>query len=232
MKRCMRWLFALLFTIGTLQPSCAQQAEPPFWSEIQAYKEQDRQQMPPAGATLFVGSSSIRLWHTLAESFPQQRVLNRGFGGSTLQDLERYLADIVLPYKPGQIVIYSGENDIAAGGVSAQEVLKRFERVFTAIRQELPRVPIVFISLKPSPSRLQYQPLMQEANALIRQYLDGQPQATFVDIYTPMLNAAGEPRAGEPRAGEPRPELFVEDQLHMNEEGYRIWAERIRPVLK
>jgi lysophospholipase L1-like esterase len=214
-------LLALLLGACSIASSCAQEPKPPFWDEIEAFKEQDREQMPPPGALLFVGSSSIRLWNSLADDFPAHQVINRGFGGSTLPDLEYYLPDIVLPYKPRQIIIYSGENDIASGKVSAEELLARFDRIFTAIRQEMPQVPILYISMKPSPSRLQFQPLLQTANALLQDYLSQQPHTAWVDVFTPMLD----------ESGQPRPELFIEDQLHMNEEGYRIWAEKVERYL-
>ncbi|MBD1396380.1 G-D-S-L family lipolytic protein [Pontibacter sp. JH31] len=194
---------------------------PPFWDEIRAFKQQDAAQMPPRQAILFVGSSSIRMWDNLQEMFPDKQVINRGFGGSNLLDLQYYLADIVFPYDPRQIVIYSGENDIASDTVSAQDVLQRFEEVFTSIRQKLPEVPVTFVSIKPSPSRRKYMPVMEEANALIRSYLQAKPNTSYVDVYQPMLI----------QNGKPRPDIFIADSLHMNQNGYRIWQKAIEPYL-
>ena len=199
----------------------SQQNLPPFWEEIQAFKQQDASQMPPRQAILFVGSSSIRMWDSLQEMFPDKQVVNRGFGGSNLLDLQFYLPDIVFPYDPKQIVIYSGENDIAFDTVSAQDVLQRFDRVFTSIRQKLPEVPVTFVSIKPSPSRRRYMPVMEEANALIKTYLDQKPLTSYVDVYQPMLT----------QEGRPRPDIFIADSLHMNQSGYRIWQKEIEPHL-
>ena len=192
-----------------------------YVKEFAKFKEQDFLQPPPEGVTLFVGSSSIRKWKSMQSAFPEQRVLNRGFGGSTLVELKEYLDYVVLPYKPGQIIIYSGENDIVTG-ISAAEVLNRFDAAFGAIRKEMPDVHIVFISIKPSPSRERFMPLTVEANALIRKYLEDKPNTAFVDVYSPML--------GED--GKPLPDIFEKDMLHMNERGYQIWAEALRPYLK
>lgn len=213
--------FALLFILLALPTAHAQQNDPPFWKEIQAFKQQDSQQMPPRDAILFVGSSSIKLWNNLQEMFPKHTVINRGFGGSNLLDLQRYLNDIVLPYQPKQIVIYSGENDIAGGNVQAPEVLERFQDVFQSIRQELPQVPVVFVSIKPSPSRLKYKPIIEEANLLIKDYLQTQPKTKYVDVYKPMLQPNGKPK----------PEIFTQDSLHMNQQGYQIWRKKIKSSL-
>ena len=215
--------FTLLLMMGCRAQPGGQtsQNEAPFWNEIQAFKQQDKAQKPPKNAILFVGSSSIRMWDDLQEMFPEHQLINRGFGGSTLEDLKRYLDDIVFPYQPKQIVIYSGENDIATGTVQAQEVLERFHEVFQEIRQEMPQVPVTFISIKPSPARIEYKPIMEEANMLIKDYLKGEPMAAYVDVFNPMLQPNGYPK----------PDIYIQDSLHMNKQGYLIWKDRISPYL-
>jgi lysophospholipase L1-like esterase len=197
------------------------QEDIPFEKEIQAFEAQDKQKFPPRNAIVFTGSSSIRLWKDLDASFPGKKVIGRGFGGSNLNDLDRYLDRIVFPYKPRKVVIYSGENDIAQG-VPAEEVVSRFQRVFTRLRQQLPRASVIFISMKPSPSRAEKIGEMQKANIAIELFLNSQPNTAYVDVFTLMLDEAGNPRT----------DLFVEDNLHMNEEGYTMWASAIAPYLK
>jgi lysophospholipase L1-like esterase len=221
MKNPLRFLLLLTLYLGCLTTLQAQQKQAPFWKEIQAFKRQDSLQQPPKQAILFVGSSSFKMWDNMQEMFPAHQLINRGFGGSNLLDLKLYLNDIVFPYEPRQIVIYSGENDIASGTVDAKEVVRRFDAVFTAIREKLPQVPVVFVSIKPSPSRAQYLPVMQEANALIKYYLQKRQHTAFVDVYQPMLTAAGKPR----------PEIFISDNLHLNQQGYQIWHKAIEPHL-
>jgi lysophospholipase L1-like esterase len=221
MKKHLRYLFLLTLYLGCLPTLQAQNQKPPFWDEIQTFKQQDSLQQPPRQAILFVGSSSFRMWDNLQEMFPNHQIINRGFGGSNLLDLKYYLEDIVFPYEPKQVVIYSGENDIASGTVEAREVVRRFDAVFTAIRKKLPQVPITFVSMKPSPSRKQYMPVMQEANALIKYYLQKHPHTAYVDVYQPMLGPDGKPQ----------PDIFLSDNLHMNQQGYRIWQKAIEPHL-
>jgi lysophospholipase L1-like esterase len=191
----------------------------PFKDEIDAFKKQDAQSMPPTGAVLFIGSSSIRLWKNLEQQFPKHQVINRGFGGSSLPDVEYYVKDIVLPYKPSRIVLYCGENDFAASDtVTAQTVFNRFVSLYLAIRVHYPLVPFVYISMKPSPSRRHLMPAMADANQQIKFYLKYQPHTSYADVYSKMLD----------KNGQPAPSLFVNDSLHMSEEGYRIWQKVVR----
>lgn len=197
------------------------QEKNPNEQEIQAFKKLDRIHPKPQNGILFIGSSSLRKWTNLEKTFAAYHAINRGFGGSTLTDAIFYVDDLIGPYQPRQVVIYSGENDIAYKNVPADTVLNRFKTLFTLIRQKLPLVPIAFISIKPSPSRAKFQQTIIESNKLIKKYLRGQPKTAFIDIYDLMLN----------QKKQMRPELYVEDQLHMNEKGYEIWTKAIKPYL-
>lgn len=193
----------------------------PYQKEINNFLKKDSIQAPEQGAILFTGSSSIVMWKSLQEDFPGKNVLNRGFGGSSLPHLLMYADDIIFPYNPSQIVLYSGENDIAAGA-DARLTYDRFRQVFELIRGRLPQVPITFISIKPSPSRKQFRPVVDSANAMIRQYLKGQRRTSYVDVYSKMLDKNNNPRA----------DIFLRDSLHMNENGYKIWKKAVAPHLK
>lgn len=190
--------------------------------EIAAFEAKDKVTAPPASPILFVGSSSIRLWTGLAEAFPGKPVLQRGFGGSELSDLVRYSPRVINAYRPKQVVIYAGDNDIAQSKKTARDVYNGVLTLYTLMRKNLPATTFTYISIKPSPSRRQYMAVQKDANALIKNYLSGQRNTYFVDVYTPMLNAAGQPR----------PELFMADSLHMNAAGYAVWQQAIAPVLK
>ena len=219
MKNAVIFIFCSLFTVFI----SAQSSQPPFRNEINAFKKQDSLHPPHTNAILLVGSSSFTKWTDVQSYFPSYPIINRGFGGSSLPDVIRYEDEIIFPYAPKQILIYCGENDIAASDtVTAAMVLERFQLLFSTIRAKLPKIPLVFISIKPSPSRWKFQPVMVEANQLIKSFLKKQRFATFVNIYDAMLNADGSLK----------PELYVSDQLHMNEKGYAIWQKILLPVLK
>lgn len=193
----------------------------PFINEIKAFENADKQDFPPKKALLFTGSSSIRLWKDLQERFPGKKIINRGFGGSGLPDLIRYVDRIVIPYRPKQIIIYSGENDIA-NGKTAEQVFADFKTVAGKIKKSLPRAKIAYISMKPSPSRIGKIEEIKKGNALIRDYLLSTKTGEYIDVFDPMLNSSQQPRA----------ELFIEDKLHMNKQGYDLWTKIIAPYLK
>jgi lysophospholipase L1-like esterase len=192
----------------------------PYIEEIKKFQQQDSISSPPEGETLFVGSSSFRMWNNVDQYFPKHTVINRGFGGATLEDVIRYAERIILPYKPKQIAIYCGENDIA-NGVAPEVVVERFKKLSTIIRAKLPNAKIIYVSIKPSPSRAKFQGAMIRANEMIRQEISSMANAKFVDVYYLMLT----------KDGKMRPELFLDDNLHMNENGYMIWKDAITPFL-
>jgi lysophospholipase L1-like esterase len=202
--------------------SVAQNAKPPFWQDIQNFRKQDSIQTPSAHPILFVGSSSFTRWTDIQDYFPDYTILNRGFGGSTLADVLRYEEDVILKYDPKQIVIYCGENDIASSDtITAATVFGRFQKLYSEIRAMYPNVPVVYVSLKPSPSRWHLREKAMAVNDLIENFLKGQKNAKFISVWKPMLAADGKPKA----------DLFVEDNLHMNAKGYALWQKLIQPSL-
>lgn len=196
------------------------QEHPAFWTDIQAIKQYDLIYEPPQAPILFVGSSSIRLWVDFNKTFKDYTVLNRGIGGAVTADITRYLEDIVFPYKPRQIVLYVGENDLLNAS-HAGEIFQSFQTLYAQIRSRLPEVPLLYIAIKGSPSRLKQFNKAKEANLLINNFLKSERHNTFVDVFQPMLN----------EKGQMRPELFKEDQLHMNAAGYEIWNQLVLPNL-
>lgn len=188
-------------------------------SVIQNFEEQDRTAPPSQGGILFVGSSSIRLWD-LEKYFPELQPLNRGFGGSQVEDSVYFADRIVLPYEPRIIVMYAGDNDIAAGK-SPDEVHGDFQEFVRIVHEKLPETRIVYVSIKPSIKRWNLVSRMRAANELISASCAGDERLTFVDIDPPMMGEDGRPRR----------ELFARDGLHLSPAGYELWSELIRPHL-
>jgi lysophospholipase L1-like esterase len=194
----------------------------PFINEIKAFRTADSTSMPPQNAILLVGSSSFTKWKDVQDYFPAHIMLNRGFGGSSLRDVIYYANDVILKYKPKQILIYCGENDIAgSSSVTANTVLERFKTLYAIIRSKFKKVPIAFISMKPSPSREKYLATMQKGNALIKSFMEQQKRSSYIDVYSSMLDANGKILT----------HIFLSDKLHMNAEGYKIWQGVIAPYL-
>ncbi|SRR5258706_4028147 len=216
--RCLVILFVITLPIAI----SAQVKEPPFWKEIKAFKKSDSISFPVSNQILFVGSSSFRLWADVSNYFPGYPIINRGFGGSTLKEVNFYFNDIIKPYHAKQIVIYCGDNDFAADNTLAVDsVVNRFEVVFGKIRLTDKKVQITYVSIKPSPSRKTLISKFIETNERIRQFLKKQKNSSFVDVYHKMLDERGAPLK----------KIFLPDSLHMNSQGYAIWQKEIKPYL-
>jgi lysophospholipase L1-like esterase len=198
------------------------QEKPPFWNDIEAFRHQDSAREAPQHAILFVGSSSFTKWTDVQNYFPGYTIVNRGFGGSSLPDVTRYENDVIFKYKPKQIVMYCGENDLAGSDtVTAQMVFDRFKKLFNDIRKRFSNIPFVYVSLKPSPSRWQLHEKMVAANSQIANFLAHKKNTVFIDVYHKMLGPDGTPIKN----------IYVEDNLHMNAKGYAIWKKEIQPHL-
>ena len=192
-----------------------------FAREIDQFDEADRTTPPAPGGIVFVGSSTIRMWTTLAEDFAGLPVLNRGFGGSTFPEALHYLQRTVVRYHPRTVVVYEGDNDLASGR-TPQQIADDYRVFVRDVRDSLPNARIVFLAIKPSPSRWKLESQRREANRLVSAIVSTDPNQTFVDVGTPMLDPAGRPRR----------ELFRDDSLHMTPAGYVIWRSTVAPILK
>ncbi len=194
----------------------------PFVNEIEHFKKMDLEKPPPKNPILFIGSSSFTNWKDVQDYFPAYTILNRAFGGSSLPHLILYAEDIIFKYHPKQIVIYCGENDLSGGPhITADTILHRFKQLHTLIRNKLPNIPIVYLSMKPSPSRAKYLATMREGNEKIENFIQDVPNTKFLNIYTAMLTKEGAINSS----------LFLSDSLHMNKLGYQIWQPLIQPLL-
>jgi len=201
----------------------AQNAKDPdpnrFKQEIDQFFNWDQKNSFPSDAVLFVGSSSIRMWHT-ADDFPQYPVINRGFGGSHISDVNYFYDLIVKKYKPKVIVFYAGDNDVA-DGKSVSQVFEDFTEFAGRANRDFPAARILYLPIKPSLSRWQFWGKMNEVNMKVKQLCDEKKELVYADIATPMLGADGKPK----------PELFLEDGLHLNEAGYALWNSVLKDYL-
>lgn len=192
----------------------------PFEDAIRLFRAQDRKNPPPQNAILFIGSSSIRMWRTLAQDLAPLPVINRGFGGSRAEHAVHFINAIVLPYRPRTIVFYEGDNDLAAG-VSPEAFLVQCRLFAEKVHAELPHTRIYFLSIKPSGLRYQLWPQMQAANRLLQQFAAAHDYLDFIDVSTAMHDSLGQLRA----------DIFMPDRLHLNAKGYAIWTRIVRQKL-
>lgn len=173
------------------------------------------------GEVVFTGSSSVRMWKNLQEQFPNVPIINTGFGGSTALDLSEHLFPLVLRLEPSKVFIYEGDNDIN-GGKTAAEIMATLDDIVTRIQKQLPNSTVNLISAKPSPSRWELKNSYMVLNDLMRQYCTTHDNVNFVNVWDIMLDKSGVPRA----------DIFIGDNLHMNEKGYALWKEIFTPFLE
>lgn len=217
MKKMLSALLLLTFALFF-----SQEKKPMFWQDIQNFKQLDQEKAPPKDAILLIGSSSFTKWTDVADYFPDKTIINRGFGGSRLTDLNYYAGDL-LNYHPKQIIIYCGENDFADNHkLKANVVVDRFKTFYKKIRAKFPNIEVDYISIKYSPSRQNLWSQMKDANKKIAAFMKKQPRSEFIDITKVM----------EDSNGKIRKDLFVEDMLHMTPEGYRLWTSVMSPYMK
>lgn len=193
-----------------------------FEKEIKAFDKRDAEETVKPGSNLFVGSSSITNWKDVDSYFPKSYVINRGFGGSKFEDLLYYTDRVIIPYKPAKIFIYEGDNDIAAG-IETDVLIKQAKALRKRIAVAFPKVPVVFISVKPSVARWKLKDKYVEFNKALKKYAKQEKRTGFADVWTPMLDANGEVFK----------DVFLKDNLHMKANGYQIWQKVLEPhVLK
>ena len=173
------------------------------------------------GAVVATGSSSMRGWHgRIAADLEPLTVIRRGFGGSTMNDVRHFLDELVLRHRPRAVLLYEGDNDLALGA-TPEEVVGHFDAIVAGVHAHLPRTRVYVLAVKPSLARWHLDEAMRRTNGLLAQRAEADARLTFLDVATPMRNATGEPRPG----------IFVADGLHLNDAGYDLWRDAVRPVL-
>ena len=212
-----KYLIAFL-TLFSLLTQFAFSQQVPFDNEVrQISAKYDSLGWKPDG-TVVTGSSTIRMWKTLNTAFPGKNLINTGFGGSKASDLERHLFPLVIKFEPTRVFIYEGDNDIWAG-VEVAAILTSLDNIVTRIHLVNPNTEIFLIGAKPSPSRWEKRSNYLVFNQKLKEYCESKEQVEFIDTWKALTTADGRPR----------PELYIQDQLHLNQDGYKIWTEIFKP---
>ena len=213
-----------LLASSTASPAqtSAQNPATSWESTIKKFEAGDKANPPEPGMIVFAGSSSFARWSTLVDDMKPLNVLNRGFGGSQMSDLDYYAKRIVNVYRPSAVVVYEGDNDLASTSPKTPEMVAAGFRQFVQIvRGDLPDTWIYFISIKPSKLRWNEWPKMKAANAMIQDFMRTQPHMQYIDVATPMFDAQGNLPG----------DLFVSDGLHPTAKCYALWTSIIKPIL-
>ncbi len=210
-------------TSSPVQTATPDPDDPARWeSDIAAFEALDKATVPPENALVFIGSSSIKLWESLAEDMAPMPVIQRGFGGSKLADATHYIDRIITPYAPRAVVIFSGSNDIAGETPkSAEAVFTLYTEFVSEVHKRLPGTPIYFIAISPTGARWAHRDIVADTNALVEAHAAKHDDLYYINTASALLDENGQSRE----------ELFREDKLHLNKDGYAVWTSIIRPAL-
>jgi len=223
-KRLLSRLLLALTVLSVFSALQAQELPDPtrYEQSIRQFEEQDATTPPPANAIVLTGSSSIMYWNNDAPAdLAPLTVIPRGFGGTVMNDLLHYLDRVVLKYKPRAVLIYEGDNDTGRNNIPNDMIIAQLEEIISRIHAELPQARIYVLSVKPSVARAATWPTAQALNERYRALAEADPLVTYIDVATPFLQADGSVMT----------DIFVADNLHLNEKGYDIWAAAVREVL-
>ena len=212
----------LYLTWGQDNPNPLRFMKKPLFGDqvsIELFGLWDKKNSQIENPVVFVGSSSIRKWYT-ADYFPDIPIINRGFGGSHISDVIFFIDETVLKFNPRVIVFYAGDNDINFGKRS-QTVFDDYINFVEKVHSQLPNTKIMFIPIKPSPSRWSLWAEMKKTNRMVQNYSRKNSLLYYVDTASPMLNNGGKPKSS----------LFVRDSLHLSREGYDLWSSIVKPIL-
>jgi hypothetical protein len=211
----------LLRTAAAQQPAYHRDLalEQSLGAEIDAYVAADKISPPAPCEVLFVGSSSIVKWKpTLVADMAPLPVINRGFGSSHMEYVNRWFDQIVAPYHPRSIVLYDGENDLNAGKPAAQ-VVADFDTFMQLKTAKLQDTPVYFISIKPSKDRIDQLPQQSVVNAAVRERAAKRADLHYIDVVPAMLEN------GRPK------DIYEDDGLHMTRQGYLLWIKIVRATI-
>ena len=204
--------------------SIAQSPETNVWEkDIRKFEHLDSVENYPDSAVLFAGSSSIRLWSSLAVDMAPYPVIQRGYGGARLSDFSVFAGRIIYPHPCRAIVLFVA-NDITGseGDKTPEEVRDLFLNVLETIREKFPDTPVFWIAITPTGLRWKAWPQIEKANILIQKTCKKHNNTYFISTKSVFLSASGLPKD----------ELFRADRLHLNEEGYKVWTGIIKKELE
>lgn len=196
-------------------------AENQWEPAIRQFEQQDAKRPGTVNPVLFVGSSSIRWWRT-SELFPEFPVINRGFGGAEISDINYYFNRIVQPYKPIVVVFYCGGNDLFVSNKTPNQVFEEFKKFYQSVQSSFPKTKVIYMSLTPGPSAWDSRERLYTVNRMVKELAEKQTNLVYADVSTGMLNSKGIPN----------PKDYQDDGVHLTYQADRKWAALLRPILR
>ena len=214
--------FFVLTLIVCAALSVAQVTEFRYETDIAAFEKKSEETPLPENCSMFVGSSTWRLWgDQLEKDFEEFRAVNRGFGGSTIPDILHVMHRIITPHKPARILFFCGGNDIARGA-SSEATFENFQTFLSRLWAESPQTEVFFVSVTGAPSRERFREQTFRFNALVKEFANKTPNLRYINTFATLVGEDG--HADE--------KYFLQDRLHLNRAGQERWIPVIIQALR
>lgn len=184
-------------------------------SEIAALEVRDRTENHPPDSILLVGSSSIRLWDSIAADLAPFHPIQRGFGGARFSDVAVFARRLISPHRFRALVLFVA-NDVTGSPEDAQpeQVVTWFGHIVEVAQSAQPEAAIFCLEITPTAARWAAGPKIQAVNRALARECARRPGVFFIPTAHAFLTPEGRPSA----------DLFLEDRLHLNAFGYRLWS--------
>ena len=215
-------IFAISLLNSTGQIFAGETAYPSplkFEGSIKDFERQEERQQTPKNAIVVTGSSTIVGWKSIHDDLKPLTIIPRGFGGSNMNDLYHYSERLISKHKPRAVVIYEGDNDLIFR-VSPKQIKNKFLKLKDKLLKTDKNLRIYLISVKPSIARKHYLDKAKEVNNIFKDLCNTSKNLYFIDTFTPMMDG-----------DQIKKDVFLKDKLHYNDQGYKIWAQAVLPVL-
>ena len=199
-----------------------------FEEEVSLLESLDFEEKAGEKDVLFIGSSSIRLWDNIQVDMYPYSSIKRGYGGAHFYDLIHFSERLVKNHSPKAILIFvandiTGSNDLTniVGDLSPNEVKKLFRYNYKLIRSIHKHIPIFLIETTPTPKRWKVWNKILQANKKLERFCKQVPNLYFISTRDKFIGADGLPIQS----------LFLNDELHLNVDGYKLWSSVIKSKL-
>jgi len=181
------------------------------------------------GKIVFYGPSYFTRWSKKWGETPLNEVIlgksgekcaiNRGFGSTCPEHHLYYYPRMIKPLKPKVLVYCIALGNALAFGYSVDEMWEIAQRVLVYAKTDFPDINIYICGASPKRGLTESQiATRMQLDEKIKEFVENTSNCHFIDImgYEPMRSE----------------DIYVEDGVHLNHEGYKVFAEMFKEALK
>lgn len=153
-----------------------------------------------------------------SEVFPEYVTANRGIGSDTTQGVKNRLNSVV-SLRPEMVVILIGVNDVSYK-IEAQST-DNMSTILKELKEAIPDLKIIVVSVLPATSDMSTLYKIRDMNESFKTVCK-EKACTFLDVYGAFAKENGTPRM----------ELYSDDIIHLNGEGYSVLFDALEDKIK